>query len=410
MAASTISQLDYMIKRYFAPRMTVLTLRDHPFLDNLKRDSSFAGSSKEVPVLGTGPQGIANTDLTVAQAYGNSVGYKFLITVGDYLACVPLDNKAMEASRNDMGAYANLKKQEIEELLATMGQKMSLDAFGTGGGALGQVGSVTATTNGVITLKVLSDVVNFERGMILNASEGDGSSTSDTLQSGDGTVTDVDYNLGTVTFTGTMTGLDADDYLFRKAMFAGDVSSTAIIKGLGAWCPSSAPSSTTFFNVNRTASSRLGGVRLSSTSGSIADRILDIVTQMQLLYGTTAKDAYLHPLGWVDLSRELASQGVRAIDKKNADGTWSYKSLTMMTPAGEVAVESDKHCPRATCFALDPKHLTLLSMQELVHTMNGDGLEMLRNATANSYEIRFVSYPQLECNKPTAIGRVAIPT
>lgn len=407
MAASTISQLDYMIKRYFAPRMTVLTLRDHPFLDNLKRDSSFAGSSKEVPVLGAGPQGIANTDLTVAQAYGNSTGYKFLITVGDYLACVPLDNKAMEASRNDMGAYANLKKQEIEELLATMGQKLSLDAFGNGGGAIGQRASISSST---VTLSTLSDIVNFEVGMVLNASSGDGSSSSDALRSGDATVTAVDYNAGTFTFTGTITSFANNDYLFRKAMFAGNVSSTAILKGLGAWCPSSAPSSTTFFNVDRTASSRLGGVRLASTSGSIADRILDIVTQMQLLYGTTAKDAYLHPLGWVDLSRELASQGVRAIDKKNADGTWSYKSLTMMTPAGEVAVEADKHCPRAACFALDPKHLTLLSMQELVHTMNGDGLEMLRNATANSYEIRFVSYPQLECNKPTAIGRVAIPT
>lgn len=407
MAASTIAQLDFMMKRYFAPRMTSLTLRKNPFADNLKRDTSFAGSAKEVPVLGTGPQGIANTDLTVAQAYGNSVGYKFLLTVGDYLAAVPLDNKALEASRNDMGAYAQLKRQEIEELLATIGQKISLDCFGNGGGAIGQRASISSST---VTLSNPSDIVNFEVGMIVNASTGDGSGGSDALKSGDGTVTAVDYNLGKFTYSGTISSAADNDYFFRKAMFAGNVSSTAIIKGLGAWCPSSAPSSTAFFGVDRTANSRLGGVRLSSASGTIADRLLDLVTQQQLLYGVDSDMAYLNPLGWVDLSRELASQGIRAIDRKNSDGTWNYKSLTLMTPAGEVAVEADKHCPRATAFALATKHLTLLSMNELVHTMNGDGLEMLRASTANSYELRFVSYPQLECNKPTAIARVTIPT
>jgi len=407
MAASTITQLDYMFKRFFAQRMTVLTLRGNQFLDNLKRDTTFSGSAKEVPVLGTGPQGIANTSLAVAQAGGNSQGFKFLITVGDYLATVPLDNKAMEASRNDMGAYATLKRQEIEELLATMGQKLSVDAFGNGGGAIGQRGSISSST---VTLSTISDIVNFEVGMVLNASSGDGSSTSDTLRVGDATVTDVDYNTGKFTFTGTITDFANNDYLFRKAMFAGDVSSTAIIKGLGAWCPVSAPTSATHFGVNRTSNSRLGGVRLASTLGSIADRILDLVTHQQMMYGVNAEMGYLNPLGWTDLSRELQSQGVRPIDKKNSDGTWNYKSLTMMTPAGEVAIEADKHCPRATCFTLAPKHLTLLSMNELVHTMNGDGLDMLRSSSANSYEIRLVGYPQLECNKPTAIARVQIPT
>ncbi len=415
MAASTLSALEFMLKRYFAPNLQSLTLRDHVLLDNITKDESHGGSYKEVPVLGTGPQGIASTAFSTAQTNANnSVGYKFLLDTADYYMVIPFDNKALESSQGAAKAYINLKKQEIEEGLSQFGNVLDAHLWGTGGGALGQQASATnpTDTDGTITLANPNDIINFERGMEFVASADDGSVSSHSLRDSGAaaTVTNVDYNAGTFTFTGTITGIAGGDYLFREATFGGNVNINAIMKGMQAWGPSVTTSSTAFFGVARNVNTRLF-MGVGSADGTVADRLQALANHQRTRYQSACDVGYVHPDQWLALSRELAGQQVRPVEKKNADGTWGYSALELITSAGVIPIMADAHCPLAVGWLFKKAHMKLVSVNKMIHNMNvGDGLEMLRQATSAGYEARYVSYPQLEINKPCAHGRVTLPT
>ena len=66
------------------------------------------------------------------------------------------------------------------------------------------------------------------------------STTTGSLRSGSGTITAIDRDAGTITYTGTITSLTANDYLFTQGD-APNGGANVKVSGLAAWIPSSAP-------------------------------------------------------------------------------------------------------------------------------------------------------------------------
>lgn len=408
---STVTTLDYALKEnYNDQNVESLTLQEQPFLDQLLKDETFSGDVKPYPVIYAGGQGIAATAFSTAQSNKTTAsGEKWNITVGDLYGYTELGDKALEAARDSPGSFLDHTMTEIDELLGQLGNDLNLQFWGNGGAPFGQRSSISTNT---VTLSSRFDVTNFEVGMTVVASAADGSGSSDALRSGSTTVASLDYEAGTVTLTSAaaITSFADSDYLFRAGSFAGDVSQTAIVKGVQAWVPASAPGSTAFFGVDRTTSTKLSGYRLptAANKGTLEERARKLATEIYTSFGTTPKKGWLHPRQWERMSQELSNNGHREITVKNAAGTFGYDALRMKSVYGDVSFCSDRHCPTTAMYLMDPKHVKCVSMRKLVHPMNKDGLKMLRVNNAAAYEMRFVSYPQLCIQKPSAVGRATL--
>lgn len=411
---STLTTADYMLKEWYSNnRVLALTLNNNVLIDMLPRDTNFVGDVMPLPVLMSAGQGIASESLAIAQTNSNTAsGSKFSVTVGETFGVIPLGSKVLKAARNNMGAFLDHRKLEIDQFLKNMGRNMNQQAHGDGGGSLGVASVVSATTDGTVTLSDKEKIVNFWKGMVIRVGENDGTDASHALHSGALTVATVDYNAGTFTFTGTSASFDAGDFIFREGQFAGNLTQTSLWKGIQAWCPASAPTDT-LFGLARTGQSQLSGVRLESSeaTGQINERIEKLAERQATRYGCYADMGVLHGKRWRELNRELQNQGVRVIKTGNYDATFGYRTLMFESGYGGsegIKLYADRDCNPDTCFLLEKEYVKIWSMGELVETMSDDGLQMLRMASSAAYEIRYESYAQLAVPKPPAIARVSL--
>mgnify|MGYP006170825749 CR=1 FL=1 len=410
--ASTVASLDYALKeRYTDKKVQSATLRDNVALDMCSKDEDFCGDVEPVPIIYGAPQGAGSTLAKAQSNKTNVVGKKWNITVGDYFFAIDLGDKAMTAARKDLGSFLKHKATEIEEGLQMVGNDLSLQFWGNGGAPFGQRASISGN---VITLTNRYDAQNFDIGMVIVASDNDGSDAAHTLLTGSTVVTAVNYEAGTVTVDDAtdISSFGNNDYLFRDGSFAGNVSQSQLWKGIQSWNPASAPTSgDNHFGMDRSSSSRLYGYRLPTALavGTIEERLSKMATEVNTLYGTTPRKGFVHPRQWHKLSKQLAAQGVRPIEVKNKTGTWGYQSLQFTTNYGQVDVCADRHCPILQAHLLDMAHIKIKSMEKLVHAMNADGLQMLRGATTADYELRWVSYANVCVDKPSSMARGALP-
>lgn len=415
--ASTLTTFDFALKeRYTDQKVEELIFSKRWLLDAIPKDEDMQGDTDVTPCIIGRPQGMAGSSLSVAQTAaaglgstkgGNVRGERFTQGVGDYFASVEIGDKVIKAARGNAGAFLENKRIEIDALYEQCADNLATYLYGNGGGALGRRGSLSTNT---ITLSTADDVRNFEVGMSISASSADGSSTSDALRSGSTYVTAVDRINGTVTVNSAaaITSFADNDYLFRTGDFFGDTG-VVVLKGLGIWIYGS-DSPPALGGVTRTTDAqRLAGCRLTTAevaSMSLEERILTLATRMTGRFGGPgAEYIAMNPEDWQTLAYSLQSRLVRSEDKTARSG---YQAIELIAGGTVVKCMADKHCPKGTFFALKMSSWKLKSMLKLLHTVNGDGLEMLRKSTTNDYEYRLVSYPLLACNAPGWNGRGSV--
>lgn len=420
MVGSTPTQFDSFLKdNYVKGEITRLVNEDHLFLDKLGTDESGTGRQLIVPLIETNPQGVGAT-LAVAQATSEAAaganigGFDWNIPWGDYNGSVNIGDKLMKLSASDMGAFFRDKKEEIDGLYRTFADVMEKYLLGDSGHC---IGSGTIST-GVITLANLTDIVNYELGMPVQAADGDGTSTSHALLgSGSiGYVILVNYNTGGLTVSTTATGSAGTPsswtgtmYFFRNGDFGGGSTPNFILHGFGAWCPALSPTETSFCGVDRRINPmRRSGVRLLAADVntlSLEDRIKKLLIK-GFTFGRPFKEVWLHPYQWLALANTFEARGQRPIDGKTATG--SYSKLQMASPGGMVDIYSNKFMPPNDVYAMDMKKLKLISAGGFPFVVNEDGFQMMRRATANVYEFRISTYPAFYPKDTLAMGRAPL--
>jgi hypothetical protein len=411
--ASTIVTFDFALKEWYTKsRMEDLIFSDRPFLGSVKRETEFQGSGHPVPILYRAPQGVS-VDLADAQTNATNVaGLQFLITAGTVSASVEIGDKVMKASRANPGAFLQNKKTEIDNLHELVADTVAVSLAGNGGQALGQA-TGTITSGGVVTLADKGDIHKFHVGMKVQVSVGDGSDTSHALVSGGPIVVDaVDLAGGTFTLNSKPGGWTASGlYFFRNGVFYGDVGKF-VMWGVQAYIPSAATTPAAIYSSGaRTADRvRLAGHAIPAadlTGKGLEERIQILGSRMSGRGMAPGPDCYyLNPEDWQNLAISLQSRGTRALSDEST--RFGYKYLSVIAGAKEAKVYADRYFPVGTVFGLKKDSWTLYSLTELIHKVNGDGLEMLRKSTTNDYEYRLVSYPGLGCNAPGHNGRAPL--
>ena len=389
MALDATTGAAILKKLYPANVLKNLTYKNRPFLSMVPK-GQWKGSTVDIPLTYGNPAGVSATISTAITNKGNSNSKAFAVTMRKHYGVASIDNEIIEKSKDQAGAFTQALKYEVDNTWNAVANKLAAMLYRSGGGAIGQVGSLTGST--VITLKNKADIHNFEVGMVLEGDTADGGGTK---HSGSEVITDIDRDAGTITAAAwtDISGIAADDYLFQ----AGDYDLG--FHGLGSWVPSSAPGATAFFGVDRTADvSRLGGLRVSSSdvAGATIDEKLQFGLERLFSEGAQPSHCFLNPVNYRDLVIQLENRAV--FDKD--EGRVGFKTLLMFGPGGAVKIHADPFCPKDTAFILQMDTWMLMTTSGGLPKILDLDVGALRESTSDAYEVRVGVYGNLACKAP----------
>lgn len=371
--------------------------KNNPFWALVEKAQDFFGKLYPLPISYSGAGGVSSSFASAqANIAAPNVTQFALTRVKTGYGLAQLDREAMMAASNDKGAFLKAAKFAVETTTRSVTTKMCSDIFRSGTGSLG---AITSISTGLITLTVAQDIVNFDVNMVVRASSGDGSG----LRTAPGYVISIDRAAGTMSVAtslggsaATPTSWQATDFLSRDGDF------NAVISGLLAWLPYTAPTSTSFFGVDRSLDTvRLGGVRYdSSTNGqSIEEALIDAVSLLNR-EGGDPDCIFMSCASFAALTKAL---GTRIIYDDVEAGEFGFRYINLATPSGALKVFQDRSCPAKTAFALTMSTWKFYSAgpaPELQTDWGASDGGYLRVGTADAGELRISGYGNLGCSAP----------
>jgi hypothetical protein len=392
MGQANLATVPYIYKNvYSGKKPENLASRDRALLSKLMKSGGFTGNNFIMPIQHGNNQGVSST-FTNAQTNADvTKGRAFTITRTRKYGVGTIDAEAAEASGDDKGAFVRLVTTQMDSTVDELGHQLAIACYGNGSGSIGKIASVAAQ---VITLTQPDDARNFSEGQVLQANPNQ-TGNSGSMRAGTGVVTLVDEDAGTVTYTGVITAVAANDFLYTQGNYDGD------LKGLAAWLPLVTPTTgDSFFGVDRSAApQRLAGWRLTTPNISIEENFKKLAAKIRRA-GGRPKAAFLSPMNWNTLQNNLESKSSRG--DSGGEAEFGFTSLKMATPAGTIEVFSDPEAPPDLGYILD---MTTFQVKYLgpgiPHICDDlDGLRMLRQGSADGMEYRFRYWGNMACSAP----------
>lgn len=402
MAGATLTTAQFSLKNLWPQdRVDNLVYKDHALLAMMPKDTEFYGESAYLALMYSNNQGRSADFATAQTNAGYTSGVRFNLTrIADYQVA-QLTTEVIRATKRDKGALLRALDQEMKGAFANIGSALAIDLYGNGSGARGQI-DASGVTSGVFTLANPNDVVKFEVRMVIVAA----ATETGTIRSGSGTITNINRDTGTITYSGTISSVAAGDYLFVQ----GDAPNTGAMKkvsGLQAWIPSTAPTSTPFFGVDRTADvTRLGGLRIDVSSLNPEEGLVTAFSKQSREGGKPDKlfcnfDFYR--------SVEIAL-GSKVEYESMSMGDIGFTGLRVIAPKGNVTVIADQDCPSGKAFSLQMNTWKLRSLEACPGILDEDGLELSRVYNADQWEARIGYWAQLGCQAPGWNANITVPT
>ena len=381
-----------------------MTIEDHALLAMIPKDENAYGNPIVVPVIYGKPQGRSASLSTAITNSGNTALKQFDLTMASDYAIAEIDRLTALRSENDEGAFAKAIETEMDGAVSVCAQSLARALYGDGHGHIGQIGAASVANPMVLTLLDINDIVNFEIGMVIEADDTEAGSSLRTTPA-TATLAGIDRDLGTVTTgydnSGGATNWAANDYLYQ------DGDESAMLSGLAAWVPSTAPGATTFFGVDRTADvTRLGGVRVTGTGLPVESALLKLASKVSREKGKP-RWAFVNDVAYYELITSLGSKVSFVEQAVTADVYFS--GVRIHGPKGVLDVFPDFECPSQRAYVLTPESLKLYSVNPAPHIFDEDNdQKLLRAATADTYQARIGYYAQLGMSAPGWNGVVTL--
>jgi hypothetical protein len=377
---------------YTSDRIENMVYADNPLLAMLPKYEQFGGKNLPIPIIHGNPQGRSAVFAT-AQANKTSSKLKdFVLTRNQDYSLASISNEVLEASKGNANAFMEAATVEIDGAIQSATRSLAIALYGTGSGSIGQVANSSFATT-VLQLTEPSDVTNFEVGMklVTSATNGGGTVRAGTLE-----IVGIDRDAGTVTMSGNLSaGIAAiaqNDFIFVQ----GDYD--AKVKGLRAWLPDSAPSSSPFFSVDRTADvTRLGGIRYDASAMPIEEGLIASAARVAR-EGGKPTHCFMNYQDFADLEKALGSKVQYADLKVSAE--IGFRGILINGPRGPIKCVPDQNCPAGRAFMLQLDVWKLYSLGKAPRILDADGLKMLRESSADAVEVRVGYYAQLGCRAP----------
>lgn len=387
------------------------------------------GASVAEACIFSGPQGFSY-DLNAAQAVsaqsdrGSSAYEEWVSTFGQYFGSAVISARSVAGAKTDADAYLRQVTETLENSAISFASIAARKIFGPVGGHIGRISDFNSGgTNGEILLTARGDASNFAPGMILQAADGTGNGAPSNVRSGLGYVISVNYDADTagdvchlkvatteaLRLAGTVgapTGWTDNDYLFRNGDVAASTDlSDAQVRSLQAWVTLLAATGD-YNGVTRTQHGLLSGFRCGATEVaglSVLDRCMLLLNRGAEDAGATPDYLAMSPKTWGQLQSDLISYGKLMFEK---DVKLGMEMISLIGPNGPVKVLNDRAVRDADIWALTSSKLKVYNYDGFPALTDHDGVEMLRQATAAGYEIRFHAFNSLTVSgRPWDFGR-----
>lgn len=396
--ALDMTSFDPILKElYDGQRVEMLVYKNNPLMAMLPKAENFVGRNKPLPLLYEDSQ---NRSATFSSAVGGASVAKveaFVLTRVKNYSLAYIDGETLKASANDKGAFMDALTTSIDSAFRSLSNDIAFSLGRDSSGYRGQVLAEPAeAASTVITLKSIEDIVGFAIGqtIVIYSAKSGGSQRIYATAVTSGIVSAVNRSAGTVTIAAAYDSngtIAANDYLF----VSGDRGSK--ISGLEDWVPDSAPSATAFFGVDRSVDTdRLGGIRVTGTAMPIEEALIEGAYAVGRA-GGIPDVAFMNYKQYAKLCKQLGAK-VQYIDMDL--GTISFRGVMVHGPQGPIKVVADRNIRDARCYLLQMDTWELASLGPLAQLLDDDNQRLLRQASADAYEVRVGSYAQLGCKAP----------
>lgn len=416
MTSLTNTNFDPALKQiYVRDEIEDTTYQTHPFFAILQKNEKFGGRNLPVVLKYGNPMGRSAAFATAQANRTQALVQDFLLTrVSDY-SVATIDGETVESTEEDMYSFLAGLTTQIDGAMAALSDAIETFLFRNGEGWIGQVGSISTTQ---LTLSSIHDVVNFEIGMQLVTvpdTDSDGA-VQDSGQTA--TIGSINRSTGVLTrdsgnwdATAALASAAANDYLCVEGD-AANGGADVKIAGLEGWIPSTAPSSgDSWFGVDRSVDSRLMGQRHTGTSQSVEEALID-GQSVGAREGGQVDLCLLNHIQHRTLKKELGGRiEFNRVEARNSDGAVGrigFRSLVLEGDSGPIDVVPVNRCPADVSWLLDRSTWTFYTLKEAVRLLQGDGLRIMRQASADGYEVRVGFRGNLACSAPGYNTRVSL--
>lgn len=304
-----------------------------------------------------------------------------------------IDNELIHAAMGDANAFVPAF-DEIDRAFRQAGRRLARQLPRAGGGAIAQMDATTTITGPIAILDDPADAFNFQVGMICVFDDVNGTGTP---HAGTLTVTGVDRENGEITFganLNTIAGLAATDFIFQEGDYG------LLVNGLEDWIPVDRTGlATPFLGVTRSQDEdRLAGL-LRTANGEPLDESLIKGTATCSKHGARTDRAYMNPETLSDLMLLLEGKVVMDRVTIQGRGTIGFTAVRAIVGTAEVTLVGDVNHPTNRLHLLQKDTWKLHSAGDTPMFLDRDGL-LLRNANADSYQVRVGGYQNKGCAAP----------
>lgn len=402
--------VDNVFKTYFLPnRVERIGYEEQPTLEMLNKAENFYGRATaglQFDVAYEAPAGMSADFATALANAGNGQYATFTVRRARYYQIINLDNETMEASASDDGAFIDLKKEETETGLKATTEKLGNGLFRNHGNAIGRANGVSTAT---VTLTNVDDIVNFRRGMKVQAATTDG--TTGAVRSGQTSVIAVDRSLGKVTLAATfatdipgITLTANGDFLFPSGDFG------LGIYGFDSYIPATAPTAgDAVFVFDRSVDTRLSGIRYDGSALNISDAVMKGIAQGRREAGSGAFDEVIVNYDrLIDFSLDL---GAKVQRKDDGTGNVGYDKIRISAGGKPVSVGADHNCQPNIAWVLTKRTWLWKGLGKTPRFFTqGSGTNFIVDPTADGVQVRCGWRGNLLCIAPGMNERITLPT
>lgn len=411
MAAADITSFDAYIQEYFLERpdkMSQMVRAKHKLL-NMMRVVEDLGAENRLPLDLATPTGIANDIATAMTNRTASASVQFQIVGVQTFMPVSFKRRDMARTRQDKHAVKRIVDHEMDGGMARMRNYLSKDLFGNSGGAIGQVGSYTATQS-VFTFANIIDATKVEKGdeIVVSANDGTASGHSLRASGASATITIRNANNGVMTsdsaWDSQITGFAANDYVFIESTFKNGRT------GMKGWLPATAPTSgDSFHGVDRSATDvqRAAGSRVDGTGMAPENAFQDLQVEIAKFGEDKGLVAVVGTNKYKQIIRSLDTK--RVVELKKEDGTVGLRGVEFLP---DIPLIFDNHCDEDKGYMLNMDDWSIRCTGQFISNIPNDGGGIMHymgiNGASNedSYAVMMVSDCNIACRAPGRSGVV----